>query len=295
MTFDLKEVGITLVVGAYTLYGLELLCWTLFRENIFTRLRAERVVSDTGSVALSLALSFSLGMLMESGSGLLLRGPGSKIKLFERTLAKQVFRSAESRPTPLGLELAGSHLFVRAAGERLAEVEARMCQGLALTPEQQRLLRVATERAYYRAKNVVVGHPQYHGEMMSIQARMNFASAFAGCSVFLAGAFVLGLLIRLLRAVGQREPVSDGAHRWWLTLQQSTLVVAVLALLTTASLFAYVRESGEYTRRALGYYSTLRVERGTDATSSLLPSGAGRTVLEPSTTPSCLNLILVRY
>jgi hypothetical protein len=254
MNLDLKDVGITLVVGAYVLYGLELLVGVLYRHNLFTALREAKFVSDTGSVAVSLALSFALGMIMESAATFYLRGPGSSLKFFERTMVKQVLDKQTLGVSPLGLEMSGNRLFSLVAGPSLVPIERTICATGAIQATDTVVFQRAVSRLYYHSKNVLYGHPQFSDEMLGVQQRMNFSSAFAGCSAMLLLAFVAMTGERW--AATRRKPNAEFIPR----LKSAGLIASLFGVITATSLFAYSREAGEYTRRAFGYYSTITVE-----------------------------------
>ena len=284
MNIDLKELGITLVVGAYVLYGLELLGGLLFEKNLFKKLRAAELVSETGSVAVSLALSFAIGMIMESTAAFYLRGPGSSIKLFESTMIRQVVDRNTGELTPLGLEVTGNHLLSLAGGAELSKVETEACKAGIVSDSSEMLLDRGVSRLYYHAKNTLYGHPQYSSELLNVQQRMNFSSAFAGCSVVLLIAFVLLALVRT-RLFSNRKALPK--------LRIAALLAAFIAGIGGTSLFTYTRESGEYTRRVLGYYSSTLVEaqmalRRDSVASATIPVGDVRI----TTDTLCLRGIL---
>jgi hypothetical protein len=269
MNVDLRDVGITLVVGAYVLYGLELIWWWAGDVNLFRTLRKHGIVSETGSVAISLALSFAIGMIMESSTAFIFRDASSPFRAFDGFLMDQVARDSAHGPggtvetlslTPLGRELAANGLLTSVSGGKGIGVEPRWC-AKGVGADERREFRRAVVRYYYQAKNTAFTDAERQEELLAIQQRMTFVSAFAVCSALLAVVLaVLGLGLMVADAQERLTRWKDGERRRLARLRRPVrgplAALLGLVLLTGLSWFSYRTEAGEYIRRVLGYYSS---------------------------------------
>lgn len=277
MDFDLKELGATLVVGAYFLFGLEVISFLVLGSNVFVQ-----VVSRSGTkfttqtlLALSIVLCFALGMLMEDVSDKFVDRDTLTQELIMRFMPsgstdddiKQAVLYGENRQEagPLAREMADRHLFCRFAGNHGLKIEEAITKGSGASlwgmPEKER--ESAAKRLYYHAKNVVYKESTYYDELKKIQSRIDFSRSYLVISALLLGitlaltvykVFKLG--IRLRRNPTEVEKQRQAEKLWNLSKRLAGIVSFFLfsCLLGT---FAYKAEETQFDNRAYGYFSSL--------------------------------------
>jgi hypothetical protein len=278
---DIKELGVTLLIGGYLLYGTDLILRHLGKVDVRRRRRARNdkpETRDTKAIAVGVALSFSLGILAEASTDWLANDTTNE---FDNRLTQQVVENWKL--TPLGKDLARNRVFSRANGDGIADAERAWAMSDTAAVTDTAVLSDAIKPTYYLAKNFIAGHPQYQHELLGLESRMNFAGSFAVCSIVL-----------LLVAVGtsgfagwkhgretgasESSPATPAAHAApavpitpeapvpraspFEDLNRNlSIALTALVFLGTTSYFAYHSQVGEYTRRALGYYASILQER----------------------------------
>lgn len=272
MELDIKDLAITIAVGATVLFGGEFVSWLFFRNNIYIRLRDHCLIPHQGSTAMMLSISLALGLIVESAADPSIREQLFRVSGFEEVMLRQLATS-DGKPMALGAELAERRLFSRIDEQSGGLVEDALCSSAVLAlPEGQ--FSHSAWRLYYHAKNVVLADATYSKEMLSIQQRIDFAAAFALALMIilsmLLSAFVLKWIVDRIKPLDnaptpfwgfdysvRRMKGGDGSRsdaRYFRRIACGLVVLVFSGV--AASNYAYATQTGEYVRRAFGYYST---------------------------------------
>jgi hypothetical protein len=277
MDFDLKDLGATLVTGAYFLLGVIFLFYLFSGARfVFFLLFAKRITSVAVTI-LILSLAFGAGILLEDISNDVVDSDKpnllSPLLPLERDLrAQALFGKAfvagipTSTPAPLSREAAKLGIFTKYEPDGFAVQAAVMNKQARVTADQ---LKNVTVPLYYEAKNTVYREANYYNELRQIQTRIDFARSSALLSLLLA---VIGLVFAVTAAV---QPNLGGriALRWKLAHQAlpygalavRTLVVPALIGILFLGRFAYCQEEMEFDKRVYGYFFSLTAKSAGDA------------------------------
>jgi hypothetical protein len=286
MDFGLKEIGITFMVGAFTILGIELVVFYL--SNIaLTGFFRDKLGLGTPSVekhesesvqnmrlAVFVGLAFAVGILAEDVSykfvdNKLPFGLESKYDLRVKVLIED-WESKKS--SPLAKDLAKRGAFEIVEPEKGKAIQNWIInEGVCL--ECQNLsneeIRNSIIKLYYHSKNKVYLQVNYYDEMKKIQTRTDFARSVLFISVFYI-AFAL-LLASVMFA--DLYIFKNFLVKWLKSFNLKTLsgireiiptnvcfTIITLFLVSIFSWLAYDSESREYNKRAFGYFATMALE-----------------------------------
>lgn len=291
MGFDLKDFGATIIVGAYVLFGADLIVYWLFGRNFSSAIIRKTRFDRTTLFAIATAASFAIGMLAEDLSSKFVDeiGPYQELGLLtaeDDIRARALFgKNPCEKLRPLAREMARFHLISLYGGakysgdtvgtefEKLILATDKLCiepvsDANPVTPEN--LGKVAS-RIYYEAKNRVFQEGNYYDEMRRIQIRVDFARSVAVVS--LAFGIIVTPIALLVRLLPLRRFVRFKAVAWLFELTQggvfvgrndairrtSGLIVLFLVFYWCGQL-AFADEELEFDLRAFGYFKTLPID-----------------------------------
>jgi hypothetical protein len=302
MDFNLKDLGATLVTGAYFLLGVVFLLHVIFGWNFLVFLRLAKRVSSVALTILTLSLAFGAGMLLEDLSNKFVDSGAAKIpilgwrllpldealrtetlfgKEFLNTLPTEKAKEDESaKPAGLSRAAAKLKLLEKHGPEGMASQRAVLSKEPKVTREAAD---EAASRLYYEAKNTVYAVNNHYDELKQIQTRIDFSRSFSLLSLALAAVCVICSGIALVVPdFGARIAQRFRGHRNQkpAALRRRAVVVRVLVLLLVlvsiyyVGRFAYRSEEIEFNKRAYGYFLTLAAAKtNTHATLSASPIG----------------------
>lgn len=333
MDLGIKELGVTFIIGAFTILGLESILHHFFNKQLtgFFRGRlgltaekpaneqkkSEATDTDDSSkrheespmtAAVFIGLAFAIGVLAEDvsykyrdtlgkpfGSVSELMLPRSlvyaldlplKYDLRVYLLFKDDAQSDKLVPQPLAEDLARTKSFSLVDPEYGEKIERWIVSKRECTPTSASVescltvkeLEHATGRLYYYAKNKAFAEDNYYDEMKKIQLRMDFSRSLAMIAfVYFVLALVIALFFTARRLAILLFPlegplIRGGSHTNKKLLVRGGVVLVVLFSLYVVAIWAFVRESDEFNKRAFGYYSTTRI-KGNTPTALSPPSG----------------------
>lgn len=274
MDFDLKELGATLAVGAYFLFGIEVISYLILGSNAFLTIEKSTRFTPRTLLALSVVICFSLGMLMEDVSdkfvdrdteiqGFLMRPVPSGATDDE---IKQVvlYGTDRKKVGPLALEMANRHLFCRFGGPHGAEVERAITEGAGrLWGTEEAYREAAAKRLYYHAKNVVYGKDTYYDELKKIQLRIDFSRSYLAISALFILVVSLLTAYKMFKLNARRRKNrgdlvrQEQAAKMRKLGERYTAIIALLVLSYILAAFAYRSEETQFDNRAYGYFSSM--------------------------------------
>jgi hypothetical protein len=288
MDLDLKEIGITLIVGSFTVLTFEYIVYYVFGRPItgFFKGRLGLHDQEDTTAVVFLFLCFGIGLVTEDvlakyierldvhgiSRALIcheliikdLKDEGGNISRSRLETATIVAGIAGQTPqrTDLGGDLLDNHLFARIDGARGRDVERWLRNPTPVNERKQKAIEESIQHLWYAAKNRVYRDERYSEEMRHIQSRLEFSRTIA-CVAFLGwlAFLVLGaarlLLDAFVRVVEGKKPDAWAgfapAGGWWL------LRAGFLFAIYFFSLWAYSRESLEFNKRTFGYYNAFFV------------------------------------
>lgn len=281
MDFDLKEVGATIILGAYLLFGLEVVSYLLFGSNAYLQIEKSTRFTSRGLLGLSVALCFAFGMLMEDVSDKFVDRETTMQKAVRAilpfaktdddlkiaTLYGEEKRGKEEKLDRLAQEMATRHLFCNYGGSNGRIVESAISQKKSLKSVSKEVKEEAAKQLYYHAKNTVYREDNYYDELKRIQLRIDFSRSFLAISALL---IVLTLMLatyrglRLLRSVlRRRRGLRDDQLRAKVSklLARTASIACVLFLFCVLAAFSYQAEERQFNARAYGYFSSLHTAK----------------------------------
>jgi hypothetical protein len=198
MDLGLKEIIITIMLGAYTLLGLEIILFALFRLRFkgffrdtlgFDRYRVPRNTSPYPmKIAVFIGLSFGVGIVAEDLSYKFVDNelPFGLLSRYDSRVKSLIGDIESPAVNPLAKELALNGAFRISAEnpEESRRTEAWILSGepyhdpCAQTPEHC-FVKHSIIDLYYQAKNTVYTNPNYYDELKRIQARSDFTRSIA--------------------------------------------------------------------------------------------------------------------
>jgi hypothetical protein len=202
MDVNLKDLGATLVTGAYFLLGVAFLACAIFGWDFFFFLRLGKRLSSAGVTLLMLCLAFGSGMLLEDISNKFVDTGAAKIPFLDipllpldedlraETLYGKEFMAALPSGKHPGTTAHTDELKIGRLSRRAAELKLLESQGQEGIAAQQAVLNKdpnldrgkacdAASRLYYDAKNTVYTVDNYYDELKQIQTRIDFSRSFA--------------------------------------------------------------------------------------------------------------------
>jgi hypothetical protein len=246
MEFDLSEIGITLVVGAFTILTIELICHYVFGRPLtgFFKDRLGLHGQNETHVAVFLALCYACGLFAEdvfsayvavvdfsglSGTiicnarvlGDLEHEEGSLSRASMQTaMVVAGSRTKEPKITGLGRDMLDRGIFSTYDGKRGTRVE-QWLQSPKLPPLPTKVaagevtiedVETSAQRLWYLAKNRVYREPNYYDELKQLRRRQDLARTIATVAFIgaLAMFFLSILMLLFLAAALYRE----GAKKW---------------------------------------------------------------------------------
>jgi len=282
-----KELGLTLLAGAFAMLGIEVIAHFFLNKNPFTLL-AQRLSSavnevsgsdaaaaqsagrrtvkgekdQTFTVVVFVLIAFAAGIFLEDLSLKYVDSDPYYIKALPRTTDDRVLALVGDfeKPTPLGRDLAENNAFAIHKGSGVdLKVQKWIAQDLRGTPEEdpgQDEIRKSIVDLYFIAKNTAYSHPQYYDELRRIQARYEFATSLSLLSfTYLVLAFCVGIFLFVKRFLSRKkEQPSDVRLRQ--LHRKIPFVFAALLVVYLLSLAAVAREANTFNKRVFGYLST---------------------------------------
>ncbi|HEX8264232.1 MAG TPA: hypothetical protein VF596_02325 [Pyrinomonadaceae bacterium] len=222
MEFDLKEISITLALGAYVLLGFELLCYLYWQNGLGLNLLktvTDKNVSPYYLIALSVVACFVIGLLAETLSDKLVDEDDSWI---QRNFFKIISETDDDMKVKSLFEMNRGNYLRDITKEKLFSVhldKETYTEGQCLEKNIQYndlegsknsikdccqpidnplCMQSIIKRFYYHAKNVVFNDPEYSKELQKVQMRIDFARSFSLISIVLAMISGLFLLIHIV-------------------------------------------------------------------------------------------------
>jgi hypothetical protein len=288
MDFDLKEVGATIILGAYLLFGLEIILYLIFGSNVYLTLENSTRFTSRALLSLSVALCFAFGMLMEDVSDKgddrdtymqrIIQGVIPFAKTDNQIKFETLYGEDEKELDRLAAEMASAHLLCNYGGPGGSVVEDWVLGKhnldsfrFLLRKEYRTACEVkadVAEQLYYHAKNIVFLQENYYDELKKIQLRIDFARTFLAISTLLAPltlvlAAARGLKLARLMQRGRRSPgikhLEDKVLRFLALrlLARTAMITAALVFFSGLAAFSYNAEERQFDMRAYGYFSSL--------------------------------------
>lgn len=280
MNIELNELGMTFLVGALVILGIDAIRFAAWGTHL-TRLSEEivnNVAEDKGTAVITsgifIGLSFATGLLVEDACykfhdpflywpleaahqviGVALPSSGDlKIDLQRSVLFEKLSLDAR-RLTPLGEQVCNAKLLQRSFASEGEPVATWMCGDGARPvrgnePDPFYVVDRTIRSAFYFAKNRVYNDPQYLGEMTRIQSRLEFSRTVATLTF---GGAALTLLLIPLRAFALRADPRQRQRR----TRNATLLALAFVTIYILAYVAYMQESEEYNKRVFGYYAAM--------------------------------------
>ncbi len=292
MEFNLKEVTITIVIGAYLLFGLEFLFYTLLKKSVslhLLQLLESRRISPRVLAVVAIVSCFVFGMFAEALSDKLVDEDTPLQKIIgyipksktDDEIKRDTLFGDEEEAAPLGVEAAKRDL-LRLYGGKYGEATQKTltCGGWRLKGISPKETKAVAKSLYYHAKNVIYKEPTYFNELQTIQLRIDFARSCIGVSIFLTAlALILFLytegarvyLFRRrsrarklpqskktahVRRIRKRFRREDQARR-----NRLYYVLGFLAVSFLAGVYSYNAEEINFDKRAFGYFSSMNAKR----------------------------------
>lgn len=269
MLTAVKDLGLTILVGALLLIAIEAIAWFVlgraltgfFRGRIGLSSKAAPGHPADLAIWLFVLCSFVLGIICEDLSyawrdpGVLPSIPtnvaGRKLALRQATIV-----SIESGLTPLGNELLERRAFAlvgSAEHQRLFENGARVKQGFAFMADSSSRRDSAVhaiDRLYYTAKNWSYSKATSFQELEQLRSRIDFTRS--NFLVLTACAFgATGCVLCVWVAGFRRSTLLPGRR-----VVTGAGLVALYSVVALLNYLAFKHESMEFNRRALGYFAT---------------------------------------
>jgi hypothetical protein len=278
MEFDLKEIGVTIFIGAYFLFGIEVLLYLFFSSNVFLTIEKETRFTSRSLIVLALTLSFAFGMLIQDVSDqfvdedtwlhnivALFADQSSDDELKLRTL----FKENNSQINPFAFEMARLGFINKYGGEYGQGVQEAILTKKSVQGIDQKQLMDVAKQLYYYAKNRVYKEATYYDDLKEIQLRIDFARSFLAISFFLIP-ITLGMAlvkIILMRTNGRAKLGTDNAEpnerkHWHTMLLPTACIIVCLIVSCLLGTFAYISEETQFDRRAYGYFYSLNTNAG---------------------------------
>lgn len=291
MESALKDLGVTFLVGAFAILGLEFVLHYLLKFDLTGFFAGQLGLSESGPLAKAaggvranlsatvfIMLAFAVGVVTEDvsykfmDSGVLPASewlPASFNSKQDRRASVLLRKCPHGHliPTPLGHDLAVSGAFTRFLNSAVVMAPVQQwfstCQDDAAEQchSQPAGVTHAADRLYYFAKNMVYRHNNYYDEMKRIQTRSEFSRSILIVS-FIYG--TLGLLIALcllLWPAARPKYEEDGTSFG----RESLRVLGFLLFAMLISYQAFERESDEFNKRAFGYFSSQLIHEADSA------------------------------
>lgn len=227
MEFDLKEISITLVLGAYALFGIELLAYVFFGSTLLRRLQKHGSLTEGRALSLIVTGCFAVGMLIEDLSN---KFVDTDTPHLTRALAAVNLRTDDQikwqtlygpdpslKVRPLGAEIACRGLLTHFLGTGADRIERQIVEHRRISPSDKDLWASVARQFYYTAKNRVYREDTYYDELKHIQMRIDFSRSFFAVSLGLLVALFLLLIPKLLFPSLGRMPgkwLSPAGRRW---------------------------------------------------------------------------------
>ena len=280
MNFDLNEVGMTFLVGAFAILSADAICF-FFGGRHLTRIsqRTHGLVPAEGPTAalttgVFIGLSFAFGLLVEDScykfhDPFLYRPLLSVYRLTSSTAAERsgdikvdivrsvLFENVTALPvrrTSLGDQLCHVRLFQRAFATD-PRVDAWACANAPRPPdppgeEPYSVIDKSIRSTFYFAKNRVFLVNSYYDELLKIQRRLEFSRTIATIMCVATFITLAALPVALIK------PRNHPPSRRRLVRNGGALALIFVAIYLLAYV-AYVQESNEYVKRIFGYYSAM--------------------------------------
>ncbi len=293
----MKEIGLTFVVGAFCILGLEFILYQLFAFKITGFFHGKVGFqgnaddkdgnSSTISATLFVMVSLAIGIIAEDISYKFMDGdwlpgwvPATWFEKLDDKAVVLVGRDTEDNVVPLSLgkELSHRGAFTHCMYDRnvALAVETWFKKGGSLQSADldENKLNASIKSLYYSAKNAVYTIPSYYDEMKVIQSRLEFSRSI---TLIALSYFTFALIIILVTLIylklngpGRRknsQSTMEGNNKSvgadipiqsiHLSSRNIFVVLVTLCAIFSLSFRAYKRESEEYHKRAFGYFSSI--------------------------------------
>lgn len=276
MEFDLKAIGVTVFIGAYFLFGLEVLLYLFFSSNLFLTIEKETRFTSRSLIVLALTLSFAFGMLIEDISNKFVdkdeplqtyilslfssHSSDDEIKL------NTLFGKPGTAMTDFASEMSRLGLIKDFGGTYGADVQAVIIRDQSTQQIERAKLMAVAKQLYYHAKNRVYREVTYYDELKEIQLRIDFSRSYLAIS-FLLMPIALMLLIVSIIYWKQKAAPELSADTNVRRRRPSTLVLfAVLTFMylgisCLVGTYAFVSEETEFDNRAYGYFCSMNATK----------------------------------
>jgi hypothetical protein len=266
MNFDIKDLGATLVTGAYFLLGLIFLFYSFSGGNFLFFLAFVKRMTGVAVTVLVLSLAFGVGMLLEDVSNKIVDSdPAQALGLLPldktlraETLFGEDFLAGGSEPGPLSCSAVRLGLLARHGDEGRKATNAVNAKNSKIGGNFDR----AATSLYYEAKNTVYRQASYYDELKQIQTRIDFSRSFAVTSLLLAAmglvfAVVARFAPKWFELLAVRWDLQGVRNLSSVDLFFRVLSLGVLVAMFFLARFAYSSEEHEFNKRAYGYFFSL--------------------------------------
>lgn len=283
MDFGLKEIGITFMVGAFTILGVELVLFHLcgltitgfFRERLGF-VKVEKQSQDesvyTMRLAVFIGLAFGVGILAEDISYKFVdtKLPFGLPSRYDSRITVLIGNLKNPEIENLALDLANNNAFemlnnaddIKTKDWILSKPTENPCKD----NEKDCFVTNSIENLYYFAKNSVYKEANYYDEMKKIQSRADFTRSIAVISFsYLLFTIALGLILIIDKFILENSLIGylkNTKNVYLLPLRPiiiSKLIITLLILLLTFffASWAFYKETQEFNKRAFGYFSSM--------------------------------------
>lgn len=265
MEINLAELGTTLFVGGYLIFGLLLVRVVLFGGSFLPKQISSRVdpqtrIGQLGLGVVVVTVCFGLGMLAEDLSNKFVdtdvfwQNDLFPVLPTERSMKMNALlgEGLSNEVSHLIKEMAWRGILSRYGGEFGDCMElAILCNQPKRGIEWEDSVTLAV---YYQAKNAVFKEENYFDEMSKIQTRLDFARSFAILSACMAAIVMLIIFASFIRGITRKNRVKNRIY------QPALLLLLVFSACYSLGCFAYVSEEREFNLRAFGYFSSMKAD-----------------------------------
>ena len=278
MEFNIEELGTTLAVGAYIIFGAEILLLAYFGSNVNRIIKAGERLGAWGSRSLVVVACFAIGMITEDLSNKFVDNINwwqeiSILPAENELRSKSLFgKVPPEKFSDLTQNAAKNRLLSTYGGKHGEEIEYLINHNdkASLKKIKQNDFFEAANKLYYQAKNAVYLEDNYFAELRRIQVRIDFARSFAIISVILLFTTLILFLLKLIFPNLQLDHfpgVKFVKHKKSKTQKISHLQyiertiggVIIFGLLFVIGHSAYSSEEREFNSRVFGYFITLHL------------------------------------
>lgn len=279
----LESLGATIATGGFLIASIVGVIDVIFKKRFLFAIPFDAHKNPAGVVILTIAFTYSTGVLIEDASDSLATIPINSLFMpSEQDLKINVLFSKTLNNTweakALAVKLSRAGLFSKHSlyPGCVREAEEEILQDNKSGWAAERLVAVATE-LYYGSKNHVFTKETYYTELSKIQERVDFVRSLWFAQLIIVALTAVTIVFQtsrtLIAAMPPRKGDSSSEHaKLYSALCRAALVFIVFLFLSICTRVAYVTGEQQFNSRVFAYYATLMGVQ-TDATeNSTIPA-----------------------